>query len=245
MKHVLIIIYLLLIIFCSIFIIKGINNSDSINIFNGTFNFEGLSCFVNILTLIITATGLFVAVSQLKVNRESNHMPLLKLINCEEIKYINSIPCYKLIKDNKDNCSTDYFKFIFENIGCDIARNIHIYSINKGTEYMQFKLNSYESNIINDVEIKSNCQNNIYIGFSEKELSKESGINLIISYRNVYKDVYYGILSFRKLKDGTIRTLYFNENTDGYNAVFKKICSKLLISKIKRIDKNSTSWEIE
>lgn len=199
-----------------------------------------LEVVASIITCIVTIVGLWFAYKQIKLLKETNNMPLLKLVSYKQGVTDNKYIDYILDPDTSDT----YFTFEFENVGVGIARDIQIYSFNKSSYKKQFKTTS-RLDIIEDLEIKSGEKNSLNMRFSSDVIDENGMVNFIITYKNVYIDTYYGILFINCNVPKPICG-YFNEYTSGYRSIINSFIKENAINEIKKIaTKNkSANWSI-
>lgn len=199
-----------------------------------------LEVVASIITCIVTIVGLWFAYKQIKLLKETNNMPLLKLVSYKQGVTDNKYIDYILDSDTSDTCIT----FEFENVGVGIARDIQIYSFNKSSYKKQFKTTS-RLDIIEDLEIKSGEKNSLNMRFSSDVIDENGMANFIITYKNVYIDTYYGILFINCNVPKPICG-YFNEYTSGYRSIINSFIKENAINEIKKIaTKNkSANWSI-
>ena len=206
-----------------------------------------ISIGIEAFQLIISLIGIGLVVCQLKVSRETNNMPLLRLVEVEEGFKDNEYVDY-VLNDNKekkispDKCYTVYFK----NVGRGLARDIQMYSLNIGTtSELQLKTIS-RSRIKGDVEIENENTTGINIRIVKSDIKDLRNINFLLTYKNVYRDINYGILTISDYGNN-VGGMFFNSETNGFNTIFRSLKSKYCIDKLigKSKDKNNSNWDIE
>ena len=199
-----------------------------------------LNCIANIIIAISAIVGVVCVPYQIKVTRETNNRPLLKLINCRKGIEDNDYIDYQLGLDGGG------YILSFKNEGVGIARDIQIYSLNVGANEEQLKTIVRKDEIINDLEIDKGNTESINIKLSSVLVENNKNYNFCITYKNIYKDMYYGVLSITDIGD-TTKAMFFNEGSNGYNTIIKSFPAKFLIENIlkKSKDPKNSNWIID
>ena len=213
-----------------------------IEIIKENIKIDEISCFISFLTLLVAIISAILLYFQIKTSRETENKPLLRLVEIEEGFKENDYVDY-LINDNKtigeDKCYTLYFK----NEGNGIARDIQIYSLNRGnTSMKQFKTVSRQR-IIGDVEIDSKCLTGINIRIVKSDINDLTNMNFFIIYRNVYRDISYGILNIHD-NGNNVGGIFFNNESNGYNSLVNSLLVKKSLDDLirKSNDKDNSNW---
>ena len=213
-----------------------------IEIIKENIKIDEISCFISFLTLLVAIISASLIYFQIKTSRETENKPLLRLVEIEEGFKENDYVDY-LINDNKtigeDKCYTLYFK----NEGNGIARDIQIYSLNRGnTSMKQFKTVSRQR-IIGDVEIDSKCLTGINIRIVKSDINDLTNMNFFIIYRNVYRDISYGILNIHD-NGNNVGGIFFNNESNGYNSLVNSLLVKKSLDDLirKSNDKDNSNW---
>ena len=198
-----------------------------------------------IVELAISLMGICLVICQLKVSRETNNMPLLRLIEVEKGFNDNEYVDYILDDNGKneiDKCYTVYFK----NVGRGLARDIQMYSLNVGTTSELLLKTISSSRIKGDVEIENENTTGINIRIASSDIKDLRNMNFFLTYKNVYRDINYGILTISDY-DNHIGGMFFNSETNGFNTIFKSLKSKYVIDELirKSKDKNNSNWNFE
>lgn len=212
---------------------------------------DGIRLIIEVLGVVIAILSLNNGVKQIRVTRETNNCPMLSFINVKERKATNSCINYSLRKDQLKTIDK-YYTITVKNIGKGLMRDIQIYSLSLCDDRNEpLLLKTYPSifnKVISDLEIDINCKGVFNIEFSKDEFIELNKRNLLflIVYKNIYKDLYTSILQihFDDKINEIEKVLFFNEGSNGFNALFNHYSSNCILDYIKKKSKNNINWEI-
>lgn len=208
---------------------------------NKMTHFEKISIGLKILSLIGTVFALSFTAKQIIISRETNNRPLLRLVTCKKGIEANSFIDYIF----NSSGGGDGYILSLANDGVGIARDIQIYSLNEGGRVEQLKTVSRNTNIVNDLEISAGNEEGINIRLSKAVMNNKKNYNFCITYKNIYKDIYHGVLSINDMENEPL-AMFFNEGSNGYNTIINSLPTKICIGDILKMskDKNNSNWII-